>query len=71
MTKRIIIEVEQIVSTYNDDNDLIQKVKCIKDIDTNACKSCVFHKTDTCANVECDKSFRPDGLDVHFEYIEL
>lgn len=71
MAKKIIIEVEQTFSIYNDDNNLISKVKCIGDVDAYACRSCVFNKTDTCDNMECDGSIRPDGLDVHFEYITL
>lgn len=69
MTKKIIIEVGQTFSIYNDDNS-ISKVECIED-DAYACNSCVFHKTNTCDSMECNGTLRPDGLDVHFEYIEL
>ena len=71
MAKKIIIEVGQTFSIYHDDNNLISKVKCIEDNDNAyVCRSCIFHKTDTCDHVECDGFFRPDGLDVHFKYIE-
>ena len=69
-TRKIIIEAGQTFSIYNYDNDLISKVKCVED-GAYACKSCVFHKTYTCDNMECNGTFRPDGLDVHFEYITL
>lgn len=68
MTKKIILEIGQTFSIYNDDNNLISKVECIED-DAYPCKSCVFHKTITCDSMECNGSIRPDGLDVHFEYI--
>ena len=72
MAKKIIIEVGQTFSIYNYDNNLISKVKCVEDVNTlSACKSCVFHKTDTCDSMECNRTFRPDGIDVHFEYIVL
>ena len=71
MAKKIIIEVGQIFSIYDDDNNLISKVKCVEDIDAYACRSCVFHNTDTHDTIECSGYIRPDGLDVHFEYITL
>ena len=71
MAKKIIIEVGQTFSICDTDNNLISKVKCVEDVEAYACKSCVFTKTDTCDNMECDGFFRPDGLGVHFEYITL
>ena len=71
MTKKIIIEVGQTFSIYSVDNNLISKVKCVENVDAYDCRSCVFNKTDTCDNMECDAFFRPDGIDVHFEYVEL
>lgn len=71
MTRKIIIEVGQTFSIHNDDNNLISKVKCVEDVEAYACRSCVFTKTYICDNMECDGFFRPDGLDVHFEYITL
>lgn len=68
MSKKIIIEVDQTFSIYDDDINLISKVKCVEDIDAYACQSCVFHKTFTCDNIGCNGNQRPDGLDVHFEY---
>lgn len=70
MTKKIIMEIGQTFSIDDDDNDLVSKVKCVED-KAHACKSCVFHKTDTCDSMECNGCLRPDGIDVHFEYIEL
>lgn len=69
MTKKIIIEVRQTFSICND-NNLISKVECIEDEDYG-CNNCVFHKTSTCDSMECNGCLRPDGLDVHFEYIIL
>lgn len=70
MAKKIIIEVEQTFSIYADDNNLISKVKCVED-GSHSCNNCVFDKSDTCDSMECDGFFRPDGVDVHFEYIKL
>lgn len=70
MTKKIIIEVGQTFSIYDSDNNVISKIKCIED-EAYGCYSCIFHKTDTCNNIECDGFFRPDGIDVHFKYIGL
>lgn len=69
MAKKIIIEVGQTFSIYDYDNYSISKVKCVAD-DKKPCDICVFDKTDTCDIMECLKPFRPDGLDVHFEYIK-
>ena len=71
MAKKIIIEVGQTFSIYDTDNNSISKVKCVEDIDAYACKSCVFYKTFTCDRIECNGDIRPDGVDVHFKYIEL
>lgn len=71
MTKKIILEVGQTFSIYEYDNNLVSKVKCVEDIDAYACNSCVFRKTDTCDSMECNGDLRPDGIDVHFEYIKL
>lgn len=71
MAKKIIIEVGQTFSIYDTDNNLISKVKCIEDVDAYACRRCVFHKTNTCDSMECNGTLRPDGTDVHFEYITL
>lgn len=71
MAKKIIIEVGQTFSIYDTDNNLISKVKCVEDVDAYACKSCIFYKTDICDSMECNGDFRPDGIDVHFEYIIL
>ena len=68
MSKKIIIEVEQTFSVHDVDNNLISKVKCVEDGNAYACENCIFHKTDTCDNIECNGHIRPDGLDVHFEY---
>ena len=70
MTKKIIIEVGQTFSMYDFDNNLISKIKCIED-DAYDCKSCVFYKNDTCNSMECNGCLRPDGIDVHFEYVTL
>ena len=70
MAKKIILEVGQTFSIYDDDNNLISKVECVID-GSHACKSCIFYKTDTCNGVECIGCVRPDGLDVHFEYVKL
>ena len=70
MSKRIIIEIGQTFSIYDDNNNLISKVKCVKDVNSYGCKSCVF-ETSTCNSIECDRTFRPDGVDVHFEYVTL
>lgn len=69
-TIKIIIELGQTFSIYNDDDNLISKVKCIED-DAYACKSCVFMNTTTCDSIECNGCLRPDGTDIHFEYIGL
>lgn len=71
MSKKIIIETGQTFSIYDDDNNLISKVECVEDVDAYACQSCVFHKTFTCDSIECNGVCRPDGLDVHFKYVEL
>ena len=72
MAKKIILEIEQTFSIYDSDNNLISKVKCVEDSDNAyVCRNCVFHKTNICDNMECDGYIRPDGLDVHFEYITL
>lgn len=71
MAKKIIIEVGQTFSIYDTDNNLISKVKCVEDVDAYACRSCVFHNTDTHDIVECNGCIRPDGIDVHFEYVKL
>lgn len=71
MAKKIIIEVEQTFSIYNDDNNLISKVKCVKDIHHNDCRLCIFEKTNTCDNMICNEWMRPDRENVHFEYVEL
>ena len=70
MDNKIIIEVGQTFLVYNTDNDLVSKVKCVKDV-SYPCHSCIFNKTNTCDSMECNGVFRPDGIDVHFEYIEL
>lgn len=71
MAKKIIIEVGQTFSIYDDNNNLVSKVKCVEDVDAYACRSCIFYKTDTCDSMKCDRKFRPDGIDVHFKYITL
>lgn len=70
MAKRIIIGVEQTFSMYNTDNDLITRIKCVKDIQYTNCNACIFNDTNTCDNMVCNGIIRPDGLNVHFEYIE-
>lgn len=71
MAKKIIIEVGQTFSIYDNDNDLISKVKCIKDINDNDCRYCIFNETIICDNMICNGHIRPDGLNIHFEYIRL
>lgn len=70
MAKKIIIGVEQTFSIYDTDNDLITRIKCVRDIHYNNCDTCIFNKSDTCNNMVCHKIIRPDGLSVHFEYIK-
>lgn len=71
MAKKIIIEVGQTFSIYDTDNILISKVKCVEDGNNYVCRNCVFHKTDTCDSMICNKTFRPDRENVHFEYVKL
>lgn len=70
MAKKIIIEVGQTFSIYNTNDNSISKVNCVED-GSYHCNGCIFHKTDTCNSMECDGFFRPDGIDVHFEYIGI
>lgn len=71
MAKKIIIEVGQTFSIYDTDNNLISKVKCVEDGNDYACKNCIFHNTDADDCIECNGCIRPDGIDVHFEYVKL
>lgn len=71
MAKKIIIGVGQTFSIYNTDNDLITRIKCVKDINYNDCRFCIFNETNTCDNMICNGCLRPDGINVHFEYIKL
>lgn len=69
MDKQIIIEVGQIVSIYDCNKHLISKIKCVKD-NKLSCHKCIFDKTTACNSIECFKMHRPDGLNVHFEYVK-
>lgn len=71
MAKKIIIGVGETFSIYDSDNDLISRIKCVKDINHNDCRLCIFNKTDICDNMICNGFIRPDGIHVHFEYITL
>lgn len=71
MAKRIIIDVEQTFSMYDTNNDLTVRIKCIKDIHYTNCHACIFNNTTICDNMVCNGIIRPDGINVHFEYVEL